>query len=91
VLGTNVATRRLPDGARVRVDGEAGTVTLLDDLGVDDLGVDEQNDDGTDGDGTDGDTAAPAPSTGRRVAVALALAGGAAAGAGWWRHRAGRR
>ena len=81
VLGTNVATRRIPDGARVRVDGEAGTVTLLDDLGVDDLGVDEQ------GDGT----AAPAPSTGRRVAVALALAAGAVAGASWWRRRAGRR
>ena len=30
VLGTNVATRRIPDGVRVRVDGEAGTVTLLD-------------------------------------------------------------
>ena len=30
VLGTNVATRRIADGARVRVDGEAGTVTLLD-------------------------------------------------------------
>ena len=30
VLGTNVATRRIPDGARVRVDGDAGTVTLLD-------------------------------------------------------------
>ena len=33
VLGTNVATRRIPDGARVRVDGEAGTVTLLDEQG----------------------------------------------------------
>ena len=33
VLGTNVATRRIPDGARVRVDGEAGTVTLLDEPG----------------------------------------------------------
>jgi rifampicin phosphotransferase len=30
VLGTAVATRRIPDGARVRVDGDAGTVTLLD-------------------------------------------------------------
>ena len=29
VLGTNVASRRIPDGARVRVDGDAGTVTLL--------------------------------------------------------------
>ena len=29
VLGTAVATRRIPDGARVRVDGDAGTVTLL--------------------------------------------------------------
>jgi len=86
VLGTNVATRRIPDGARVRVDGEAGTVTLLDDLGVDEQGVDDLGDRGT-----DGGTAAPAPSTGRRVAVALALAGGAVAGARWWHHRAGRR
>ena len=30
VLGTGVATRRIPDGAQVRVDGDAGTVTLLD-------------------------------------------------------------
>ena len=33
VLGTNVATRRIPDGARVRVDGDTGTVTLLDEPG----------------------------------------------------------
>src|SRR6185437_4473069 len=32
VLGTGVATRRIPDGARVRVDGDAGTVTLLDEV-----------------------------------------------------------
>ena len=30
VLGTNVATRSIPDGAWVRVDGDAGTVTVLD-------------------------------------------------------------
>ena len=30
VLGTGVATRRIADGARVHVDGDAGTVTLLD-------------------------------------------------------------
>lgn len=30
VLGTAVATRRIRDGERVRVDGDAGTVTLLD-------------------------------------------------------------
>ena len=30
VLGTNVATGSIPDGARVRVDGDAGTVTVLD-------------------------------------------------------------
>jgi len=35
VLGTGVATRRIPDGARVRVDGDAGTVTLLDEVDAD--------------------------------------------------------
>jgi pyruvate,water dikinase len=30
VLGTSVATRRIRDGQRIRVDGDAGTVTLLD-------------------------------------------------------------
>jgi phosphohistidine swiveling domain-containing protein len=33
VLGTNVATRRIPDGSRILVDGDAGTVTLLDEPG----------------------------------------------------------
>ena len=32
VLGTAVATRRITTGERIRVDGEAGTVTLLDQL-----------------------------------------------------------
>jgi pyruvate,water dikinase len=31
VLGTSVATRRIRDGQRIRVDGDAGTVTLLED------------------------------------------------------------
>jgi rifampicin phosphotransferase len=35
VLGTGVATRRIPDGARVLVDGDAGTVTLLDEVDAD--------------------------------------------------------
>lgn len=30
VLGTAVATRRITDGERIHVDGDAGTVTLLD-------------------------------------------------------------
>ncbi|MCU1630984.1 MAG: phosphoenolpyruvate synthase [Pseudonocardia sp.] len=30
VLGTGAATRRISDGARIRVDGDAGTVTLVD-------------------------------------------------------------
>ena len=32
VLGTGLATRRIADGALVRVDGDAGTVTLLDEV-----------------------------------------------------------
>jgi pyruvate,water dikinase len=67
VLGTNVATRRIPDGARVRVDGDTGTVTLLDEPGAEDEGP---------------APAAGAP-TGRRVATASALVGvtaGVAAG-----------
>ena len=35
VHGTGEDTRRIPDGARVRVDGDAGTVTLLDEVDAD--------------------------------------------------------
>jgi rifampicin phosphotransferase len=35
VLGTGVATRRIADGSQIRVDGDAGTVTLLDEAGDD--------------------------------------------------------
>ena len=30
VLGTGVATRRIPDGARIELDGDRGRVRLLD-------------------------------------------------------------
>jgi pyruvate,water dikinase len=33
VLGTGVATQRIRSGQRIRVDGNAGTITLLDDTG----------------------------------------------------------
>lgn len=33
VLGTGVATRRIQDGQPIRVDGDAGTVTLIDNAG----------------------------------------------------------
>jgi pyruvate,water dikinase len=29
VINTHDGTRRIPEGARVRIDGDAGTVTLL--------------------------------------------------------------
>src|SRR5215210_6945964 len=37
VLGTGVATRRIRSGQRVQVDGDAGTVTLLDRTGEADM------------------------------------------------------
>ncbi len=33
VLGTGVATKRIVSGQQIRVDGDAGTVTLLDEVG----------------------------------------------------------
>jgi hypothetical protein len=38
VLGTGVATRRIRSEQNIRVDGDAGTVTLLDGMGRDDEG-----------------------------------------------------
>ena len=34
VLGTGVATKRIVSGQQIRVDGDAGTVTLLDEVGA---------------------------------------------------------
>jgi pyruvate,water dikinase len=39
VLGTGIATRRIESGQRIRVDGDAGTVTLLDGKGAPDDAV----------------------------------------------------
>jgi phosphohistidine swiveling domain-containing protein len=77
VLGTAVATRRIRSGQSVRVDGDAGTVTLLDAAGG-----------ATDGHRADGAAASDAsPNSGRRM-LALALAAGAAVGVyEWWRRR----
>jgi phosphohistidine swiveling domain-containing protein len=74
VLGTAVATRRITDGARIHVDGDAGTVTLIGD--------------GTWTTGAAGPPE-PAPALGRSSAVALGAAAvtGAALAAVWWRSR----
>ena len=76
VLGTAVATRRIWSGQEIRVDGDAGTVTLLD-------GADAA----TGHSAADGVAAADAPSNSRRMA-GFALAAGAAIGVVvWWRSR----
>jgi pyruvate,water dikinase len=69
VLGTGVATRRIKDGQTVRVDGDAGSVTLV--------GA------GQDGAAPAGDAGPPAAPPRRRApAGAVALAATAAAGLG---------
>ena len=80
VLGTNVATRRIADGAQILVDGDAGTVTLLD---------------GTSGEATspsDGSAETPVRSRAwRRAALGATLGLGAAVGlSALRRHRAAR-
>jgi len=74
VLGTNVATRRIPDGSRVHVDGDAGTVTLLD--GEQDV--------------TTPTPPGPASHRGRIIIAAAALAGATALGLARRRRRRGR-
>ena len=77
VLGTGVATRRIRSGQRIHVDGDAGTVTLMD-------GMDEV--------GTGRSVAEAAPETrsspNARTVAFVALAAGAVVGVGaWWRNR----
>jgi rifampicin phosphotransferase len=73
VLGTAVATRRVRSGQNVRVDGDAGTVTLLD---------------GEDGERPAGVASEPpAPSKAKIALAALVGAGLVAAFARWRRRR----
>jgi pyruvate,water dikinase len=78
VLGTGVATRRIRSGQRIQVDGEAGTVTLLDVPGTTD---------------TEQSLPEPAFRThgqgvSTRTVALFALATGAVlAAAIWWRQR----
>ena len=75
VLGTAVATRRITDGARIRVDGDAGTVTLLD-------GAEEE---------PPAPPAADQPAFHYgEAAIAVAVAGVAAWGLARWRGRRSR-
>lgn len=75
VLGTGVATRRIADGSRIRVGGDAGTVTLL-------------SADGTD---RSTPPAPQAESSRRRMLVGAALTGAAAAAVLLVRRRRQRR
>jgi phosphoenolpyruvate synthase/pyruvate phosphate dikinase len=77
VLGTGVATQRIRSGQRIRVDGDAGTVTLLDASG---------------GDGARRSVAELPPeistASRARTAAFVALVAGAMVGiAVWWRTR----
>jgi pyruvate,water dikinase len=77
VLGTGVATRRIESGQSIRVDGDAGTVTLLD---------------GRDGAGAGRPSLEHIPGVrdlrnARTVALFALSAGAAVAAVAWWRNR----
>jgi rifampicin phosphotransferase len=75
VLGTGVATRRIRSGQRIQVDGDAGTVTLLD--GTDD--AERPSPEPPSQTGT---------SSNARTHLLLALAAGAAIGVvAWWKSK----
>jgi pyruvate,water dikinase len=78
VLGTGVATRRIQSGQSVRVDGDAGTVTLLD--GERESAAKRASEEPVSGAGDSSRT--------RRAAFLLGLAAGTAvAAAVWWKIR----
>ncbi len=75
VLGTGIATTRIRSGQTIRVDGDAGTVTLLDGTGE------------ADAERPSPESGSGARNLPRAKTVALlALAAGAVAVA-WWRNR----
>ena len=78
VLGTGVATRRIQSGQSVRVDGDAGTVTLLD--GERESATKRASEEPVSGAGDSSRT--------RRAAFLLGLAAGTVvAAAVWWKIR----
>jgi pyruvate,water dikinase len=76
VLGTGVATRRIRSGQSVRVDGDAGTVTLLDGPGA------------TDAEQSPQQPVFRAQGVSTKTVALFALATGAGVAAAiWWRKR----
>jgi phosphoenolpyruvate synthase/pyruvate phosphate dikinase len=81
VLGTGASTQRIQSGQTIRVDGDAGTVTLLDGA---DAAAEQPSVEPAPG-------AASTPSNVRRRVVGLALAAGASLGiAAWLKNRTRR-
>jgi pyruvate,water dikinase len=75
VLGTGIATTRIRSGQTISVDGDAGTVTLLDRTGEADAERPES-----------GSRARNLPST-KTVARSALAAGAVVAAVAWWRSR----
>jgi pyruvate,water dikinase len=73
VMGTGVATRRIRSGQNIRVDGDAGTVVLLDEVGA---VVDEQP--------LQESTSSRRRTPSARTLVLAGLAGGALVGGAMW-------
>jgi rifampicin phosphotransferase len=76
VLGTGVATRRIRTGQTIQVDGDAGTVTLLD-------GTSE----GAGGPATETASTARRKTGAKKVVLFGLTAGALVAATVWWRHR----
>ena len=75
VLGTGIATTRIISGQTILVDGDAGTVTLLDGMG-------EAN-----GERSSPQPLARSLPSAKRVALSALAAGATVVAAAWWRNR----